>query len=73
MAKRMRAFAEELVDPMICRTPAYGVPGFAHCAACCYGTGLVITDEVDEAIAAAATALHNAAGLLAGSVAEGSS
>lgn len=21
-----------------CTTPAYGVPGRAHCAACCYGT-----------------------------------
>ena len=21
-----------------CTTPSYGAPGFAHCAACCYGT-----------------------------------
>ena len=21
-----------------CTTPAYGVPGFDHCAACCYGS-----------------------------------
>lgn len=21
-----------------CETPAYGAPGIAHCAACCYGT-----------------------------------
>lgn len=23
-----------------CTTPAYGAPGYAHCAACCYGTGI---------------------------------
>lgn len=23
-----------------CETPAYGVPGFAHCVACCYGSSI---------------------------------
>lgn len=27
-----------------CTTPAYGAPGYGHCAACCYGTGI---DEYD--------------------------
>jgi hypothetical protein len=62
-ADRM-AFADEIVDPLICRTPAYGVPGHAHCAACCYGTGLIITCAEDEAIADAAKALQHAAALL---------
>jgi hypothetical protein len=64
-AARMTAFADELIDPMICREPAYGVPGRAHCAACCYGTGLVITCEAEQAIADAAEALRNAARFLA--------
>lgn len=33
-----------------CTTPAYGSPGHAHCAACCYGTGYAVTcqEEVDD-------------------------
>ena len=28
-----------------CLTPAYGVPGWDHCAACCYGT---LIEEYDH-------------------------
>lgn len=28
-----------------CNSPAYGVPGYAHCAACCYGT---LIEEYDH-------------------------
>lgn len=64
MAERMEAFANEMVDPMVCRQPAYGAPGYAHCAACCYGTLLVITCEEEQAIADAAAALNKAADLI---------
>lgn len=29
-----------------CTTPAYGAPGFAHCAACCSGTGIAEYDHL---------------------------
>lgn len=61
LADRMVAFANELIAPMLCTTPAYGVPGAIHCAACCYGTGIIVTCAEDQAIADAATALHKAA------------
>lgn len=61
LADRMIAFANELIEPMLCTTPAYGVPGHPHCAACCYGTGIVITCKEEQAIADAADALHKAA------------
>lgn len=32
--------AERLMAGYECTTPAYGAPGYAHCAACCYGTGI---------------------------------
>ena len=32
--------AERLAKGYECTTPAYGAPGYAHCAACCYGTGI---------------------------------
>lgn len=32
--------AERLAATYECTTPAYGAPGHAHCAACCYGTGI---------------------------------
>ena len=64
LAQRMTDFAAELVDPMVCRTPEHGVPGRAHCAACCGGTGLVVTCDADQAIATAAAALNHAASLL---------
>lgn len=57
---RMEALAEELMDPLVCRQPAYGAPGHPHCAACCYGTGYVITSEADQAVLAAARALSHA-------------
>lgn len=28
-----------------CTDPAYGAPGFSHCAACCYGTGIAEYDH----------------------------
>jgi hypothetical protein len=64
LAKRMSDFADELIDPMICQSPAYGAPGYAHCAACCYGTGVIITCDEDQAIYNAVLALHQAADAL---------
>lgn len=61
---RLRAFANEIVDPLICRDPAYGAPGIAHCAACCSGTGFVITNEADQAVVDASEALLRAARLV---------
>lgn len=63
LAERLERLADELVDPMVCREPAYGAPGRAHCAACCYGTLLVITCEEDQACADAAKAMHRAASI----------
>lgn len=63
-AARIRRFADDLVDHLVCRTPGYGVPGHPHCAACCYGTGVIITCDEDQALVDAAKALHYAADLL---------
>lgn len=57
LADRLAELADELLDPLICRDPAYGVPGRAHCAACCYGTGLIITCDEEEQIANTAKAM----------------
>lgn len=35
-----REEAAAIVAAMECASPAYGAPGHAHCAACCYGVGL---------------------------------
>lgn len=40
---------DELLDPIRCKTPGNPAPGIEHCAACCYGTGWVLTCEEDEA------------------------
>lgn len=64
LAKRMRDFADELVDPMVCRQPAGGLGPGTHCAACCYGTGLIITCDEDQALVDAGRALHAAATVL---------
>lgn len=66
MGDRMTAMANELLEPMLCRQPGYGVPGAAggHCAACCYGTGVVITCAEDRAIYEAAEALSKAAAVM---------
>lgn len=61
LAERLDAFAEELIAPLICRDPAYGAPGFAHCAACCRGTGLVLTCQQDQDIADLVFAMHKIA------------
>ena len=58
---KLRLFADELDGPLECKWPAYGVPGHAHCAACCYGTGRIITCDSDQALADAADALRHAA------------
>lgn len=41
-----------------CTTPAYGTPGFVHCAACCYGSLITeydhacpVTDHREMAVA----------------------
>lgn len=64
LATRMRDFATELLAPMECTEPAYGVPGHPHCAACCYGTLLVVTCAEDQAVVDAAKALDYAASLI---------
>ena len=66
LALRVRAaevdgWATELVDPLVCRTPAYGHPAYPHCAACCGGTGVVVTCDAEQAIVDAVDALHEAA------------
>lgn len=61
LADRLDAFATELLDPLICREPAYGAPGIAHCAACCGGTRLLITCPDEQAVADAAFAMQRAA------------
>jgi hypothetical protein len=57
LAERVHALSNELIDPLLCRTPAYGVPGHAHCAACCYGTGVIITCVEDQLVLDTAKAL----------------
>lgn len=59
--RRLRALAEEIVEPLICLDPGYGAPGYPHCAACCYGRGVVPTCEADDLVIAAATAMEAAA------------
>lgn len=57
---RMEALAEELEAPLRCTTPAYGAPGHAHCAACCYGTGFATSCNEEELDVEAAQALRRA-------------
>lgn len=63
LADRLDALAAE-VEPPRCTTPAYGVPGHAHCAACCYGTGYVLTCREDEQALQTATAMRSLARVL---------
>lgn len=60
LANRMEALADEIMDPLICRTPGYGAPGHAHCAACCYGKGYIVTCDEEQAMAEASLALDRA-------------
>lgn len=53
---RMKAMADEIIDPYICRLPGYGAPGWDHCAGCCGGTGVVISCREDELMVEAAKA-----------------
>ena len=39
----LRRLIDRVLEPMKCTTPAYGAPGYAHCAACCYNTGWEVT------------------------------
>jgi hypothetical protein len=68
--KRMLALADELEAPLVCTKPGYGAPGHSHCAACCYGTGFVVTCDKDEAVLKAATALRDAVQITSASVGE---
>jgi hypothetical protein len=50
----LRSLARRLDDQFECTEPAYGVPGHAHCAACCYGTGMIVeSDEAADVVRAA--------------------
>jgi hypothetical protein len=61
LAAVLWSVADEIEDPYICRSPAYGVPGHAHCAACCYGTGVIVTCREDEIDVDRAIALRRVA------------
>ncbi len=62
--EKMAQLADEIEAPLICREPAYGVPGHAHCAACCGGTGYVITNDEDQAMLDLVHALRRAVRLI---------
>lgn len=64
LADRLRSFADEIVEPLRCMHPAGGLGPGTHCAACCYGTGLIVTDATDQAIAEAARAMRAAETML---------
>lgn len=64
LVERMEALSAELIDPLICRTPGYGAPGHAHCAACCYGRGYVVTCDEEQAVYEAVIALDKAARMI---------
>lgn len=64
LVERMSALADEIMKPLECVSPAYGVPGYAHCAACCYGKGYVVTCDAEQAMVDAASALNRAAALI---------
>ncbi len=61
---RMEALAAEIETPMRCTSPAYGAPGYQHCAACCGGTMYVVTCAEDQATLDAANALIDAVQLV---------
>lgn len=64
LVEKLLSFADELDSDLECTTPAYGVPGHAHCAACCYGTGRIITNASEGARADAADALRRSAAII---------
>jgi hypothetical protein len=46
--------ARQLIASLECTTPAHGHESYAHCAACCYGTGYTPScEEEAEALNAA--------------------
>jgi hypothetical protein len=61
LADQLEQLAHVLVDPLVCRTPAYGAPGRDHCAACCYGTGYAVTCAEDQQLVDTADAMRTAA------------
>jgi hypothetical protein len=50
LADRLEAFAAELLAPLRCTTPAGNPEPGMHCAACCYGTGYLLTCEEDQLV-----------------------
>lgn len=66
LAERLDALATDLIEPLRCLQPAYGIPGRDHCAACCYGTGVVITCKEDQLVVNTADAMRETAKMLRG-------
>lgn len=60
-ADRMDEYADELDGDLVCTTPGGGLGPGSHCAACCYGTGRIITNRSEQAMADAADALRRSA------------
>lgn len=57
----MDEYADELDGDLVCTSPAGGLGPGSHCAACCYGTGRIITNRSEQAMADAADALRRSA------------
>ena len=53
----LRDLVAWMIEDTTCTTPAYGAPGHAHCAACCYGTLIAASCPEDFAFAEAVRAL----------------
>jgi len=64
LARNLRTQAYELEALIACTEPGYGAPGHAHCAACCYGTGIIVTSLTDQQVADTITALRRLADTL---------
>lgn len=54
-----RAVADAL-DIFECRTPAGGLGPGTHCAACCYGTGYLVTCEEEDVLVRALSDVQTA-------------
>jgi hypothetical protein len=44
---RVTETAQQLAASYECVSPAYGAPGYPHCAACCYGT-MIAASSMEE-------------------------
>lgn len=64
LSDRLIALANELIEPMLCTQPGGGVYPGGHCAACCYGTLLIITCQDDQDVADTAKAMEKVARML---------